>query len=382
MYTSVIGQYIDSRGKTRILNFENVSLIVSPLPPLDVPEMSIQEIRKATLYNALEFIIKHNLKITEKCISESSISRELYDSQDCITGLWLKGDASTAFYYIFVDSCDSLSVQKISDIPISQAANPMLTFEESEFEKVRKSSKIAEYLKQYALIEFSHFPTNFGPRNFSVKPNYDYSLPPESLGSKLSRKNAYFYTGGKIIVPDEDTRDRLILHAKVSAYNDPSIVERYKIKKAIEGPLFYKSVSDFTLQEHDLIFTSGEDVKKWKIQVTPQVYNENEVSQVPLPNSKIPYYYRNSKIEGGRLMIIQNTFDGDFPSALAVSKYWETHRVNVGYRPKDIAVPENSSFNVYTEEGKTHSSSDSDKITMKIFAYIYGDRSYAAVLFL
>jgi hypothetical protein len=56
----------------------------------------------------------------------------------------------------------------------------------------------------------------------------------------------------------------------------------------------------------------------------------------------------------------------------------------VGYRPKDIVVPENSSFNVYTEEGKTHSSSssDSEKITMKIFAYIYDDRGYAAALFL
>ena len=36
-FTDVISQFIDMDGKTRILNYEEVSLIISPIAPLDKP---------------------------------------------------------------------------------------------------------------------------------------------------------------------------------------------------------------------------------------------------------------------------------------------------------------------------------------------------------
>lgn len=401
LFTDARHQYIDSNGKTRVLFYDGgVSLSVSPIPPLDLPELALKGVKRVSLQVAMEFIYKYSLKITEKHndLIEGKVTDNgdvIYENDGKIDGLWVKVNESISFGYIFIDRDTSVpnDLAGILDkIPFSEGVqNPILPYtqRESALSLYRKNYKIAEYLKHYALIEFANYPNSFGNKNFSIRPNHDYAIPPEGLGTRLKRRNAYFYSGGKIVVHDEETRDRLILYAKVSAYNDPSILKRYKEKQVIDGSSYYKCLSDFRQTPNQLLFSSPQDLIAWKSQMSAGRMNENTVSPFPLPNETKPYYYRNLNIEGGRLMIIQNTAKGDFPSALAVSKNWEIKHVNSGYNTlptRALAQEKDVSFEVFTEEGMSHFSyadkSGDNKIILKIFAYLYGEGSYGAALFL
>lgn len=376
-FNGIKSQYIDDSGKTRILNYDGgISIAVSPIPPLDVREAPIDDVIQVSLEYALTFIAERNFQITEKCG---------YEEGDLMSGLWLQGNESISFGFIFINQTDEKSLESIRDIPYnSDVLDPILVGTKSEMDIMRSNAKIAEYLKQYSLIEYAHNPTTFGINNYSVKPQHEYNLP-ENLGSKLTRFSPYFYRGSRIAVHDIDTRDRLMMYAKVTAYNDSTMIQRYKLKAVIDGPLFYKSVKDFRVQPNQFVFATQLDVLRWKNEIFNNIANYT-VNSIPLPDSKYPYYYRNLKIMGGRLMIIQNTREGTFPAALAVSKKWELQHINPGYDPKDITLPEKEilAFEVFTEDGLTHKSGTSTENNplLKIFAYIHGESQYGAVLFL
>lgn len=401
LFTDARHQYIDSNGKTRVLFYDGgVSLSVSPIPPLDLPELTLTRgVKRVSLQVAMEFVYKYSLKITEKHndLIEGTLTGSgdvIYENDGKIDGLWVKVNESISFGYIFIDRNASIPediAEALDKIPFSEGVqNPILPYTqlESALTLYRKNYKIAEYLKHYSLIEFANYPNSFGNKNFSIRPNHDYAVPVEGLGTRLKRKNAYFYSGGKIVVHDEETRDRLILYAKVSAYNDPSILKRYKEKQVIDGPSYYKCLSDFRQASNQLLFSNPQDLIAWKSKMSTQRVDENLVSPIPLPNETKPYYYRNLNIENGRLIIIQNTIKGDFPSALAVSKNWEIKHVNTGYNtlPRALAQEDKDiSFEVFTEEGMSHFSyadKSDNKIILKIFAYLYGEGSYGAALFL
>jgi hypothetical protein len=128
-----------------------------------------------------------------------------------------------------------------------------------------------------------------------------------------------------------------------------------------------------------LIFMDTHSILKWKMDGARSVANTSIFAQ-PKPWAKEPYYYRNLRIKKGRLAIIQNSENRDFPSALAISKKWITSSVNPGYTPDLNLIKIDSAplFRVYTEKGKTHESKKGKNI---ITIFGYDDGSYAGLLF-
>jgi len=375
IFEGVLSQYIDVNGKTRALNYEDISLSTSPLPPLDVKESPIDDIKLATIRKALEFIRKYDLEITEQDGDEKS---------KIIQGLWVKSRKDPppiVFGYIPIE-IPKKKTNALNNVPFSTetTTDPLFVGTNSELDTFRINSKIAEYLKQYSLFEWANDSENFGMDNFKIIPNHKYDL--KKLNSRIIRGNDVLYKGNRLIVNDEETAKRLINFVKVSSLNDSTIIDRYKNKRIIDGSSLYTSIVDFRTEKKQLVFLNREGVLQWKMEKSRDLANSNVYSQ-PRPWNKEAYYYRNLNIENGKLMIIQNTEDGDFPSALAVSKMWETRTINPGYNPDpDIYVPEDGlKFEVFTEEGKYHESGKSKSlITLKIFGY--DDGSYGAVLFL
>lgn len=378
IFENVRSQFVDGNGKTRALNYGNISLATSPLPPLDIPEAGLENVSEAPIQDVLEFVESHKLEIVEQ---DGSIEDQL------VQGVWVTSTLDPppiAFGYIPVEIPKD-GTNSLENIPFSklETTDPLFVGMESDLDTMRKHAKIANYLKQYSLVEWAQDPEKFSVDNFHIDVDHEYDI--RSMGNRIVRgNNSVMYHRNKIIVPDQDTAERLVTFVKVSVYNDPNIRDRYLDLKVVDGASFFTSISDFRREKKQLVFMSREATLQWKMEKSRELVNTNVFSQ---PRSWVaePYYFRNLNIEGGKLMIVQNTREGDFPSALAVSKMWETRAINPGYDPdEDIFVPEKElAFEVYTEEGKSHESDiKPTKQNPRLRIFGYDDGSYAAVLFL
>lgn len=360
-------QHIDLYGKCRILNFDGVSVATSPLPPLNVPEVPKSETRLSTVETALKFMKNTNLEIVEQDIDAPT---------QLIKGFWVRSvtkPPELVFGYIPIED----DRKELEDVPKSHETiiDPIYVESESYLQIARTNEKIAEYLKEYSIYEWAQKPSKFSiKRNFVVVEGHNYDL---SRVNYRMERNDVFYENGRIIVPDIETAKNLMSFVSVSALNDSSLEKRYKHKKSVNVSAFFKYVTDFESENDQLVFMGKGSLVAWLARDTENIFN---VSQQLLPNAKHPYYYLNMSIENGRLMLLQNTKDENFASALAVSKEWERTKTNVGYKPVDIFVEENPSFQVYTKDGLSHQSDKKSEFVYKLFGY--DDGSYAALLFL
>lgn len=401
IFEGVKNQIIDDHGKARALVYDyegGLTLFISVLPPLDVEEVGMEDIYLTSIKNVQEFAKKKNLEIVEQDGSER---------RNITQGVWVKPktEQGIIFGYIPIDFEIDEEGQGISlkGVPFSseQTTDPFMTGESSMLSIYRKNKKIAEYLKEYSIIEWAHSQSddddeeNFGSNNYVIIPNYEYDV--DKLDTSIERFNDVLYDDGRLIVKDEETMDRLIMFVKVSTLNNMNIKEEYLNRKTINGGKIYENSSDFKQNSHQVIFSSISNIRRWRDAKLFELHRNNIFSEV-LPSSKSPYYFKNFKINNGRIAIIQNTEGGDLFSALYVSKKWRDNRVNKGYNvgyinitdepkegdEKDVRketkpLRDKVEYDVYTEsEGKTFEGKGSDKLSL----IGYDDGSYGAILFL
>jgi hypothetical protein len=387
----VITQHIDTNGKTRVLNYENVSLAVSPLPILDVPEVGMDMTISSNVKVVLEFLERKKLDIVEQHGNEGKIQ-----------GVWVRSlekPPIITFGYIPIDLPENEDENNAIDgVPYSDenVVDPLFVGEDSELNDMRKNERLAEYLKQFSLWEYSNAnPNQISMKNFYVNDEYEYEGW-SGTGFKFDRNNTFYY-GKKLIVPDEETAKRIILFVETSVFNDYSIPIRYRNKKNMDNSLFFSTINDFRKEHKQLIFMGREAVLRWKLEVTREISNSN-VHSHPRPLNKEPYYYRNFSIKGGALMIIQNTKRKDLPSALVVSYFWEnpfsdkenivqdkSKGINIGYNPKTDVIETYRNityYDVYTEKGITYTGNKKSSEIVKSSVFAYENGNYAAILFL
>lgn len=368
---SVISQYIDTNGKCRILNFDDISIITSPMPLFDKPTASKNEIKYATMEAVKTFSDALNLKI---------ISQDLYPDTKIIKGLWVESISTPKLFidsYIPID--DEPMLDGIDIAPKYKIA-PLFVEESSYLQTARDNEKIAEYLKEYTLYEWAQNPKTFGKNNFIVIENHNYSL---STAGYVFNRNRNFYQGKKLIVPDEDTMQRLIIFAEVSASNDSKLSLKYKNKKNINVYRLFLTLSDFKHENQQLIFIGKTPLETWITKHTTG-NDPDKISAKLLPSNEEPYFYRNFSIKNGILSIIQNTKNKDIATAVIVSREWNNVNTNIGYNPKLelYGGVDDVSYDIYNYQGLIDQvkSSKKGKIVANIFRY--ADNTYAAILFL
>jgi hypothetical protein len=365
LFENVASQKIDSRGKTRVLNYKksgtNLSLITSPLPPLDIPE-SPDELYEVTVDIASKFIAKRELKITEQDGNES----------DGIQGLWITTSSENpGIYYGYIPVIRGS--KPLPDIPFVEAfKNDPLRTDDLKTSKVMKhteNQKLADLMKQYTLYAYAMNPKGFDPQKvFVIKPNQKYTL--------TTTDNTTIYSGGKIIVPSEDIKKRLVSYLKVSLLNDtPGVLALKNISRS------YMNISDFRFAPNQLIFLSKESLIGWKnkINVTRE---HNTILNIIDPEAKEPYFYKNNNITHGDLAIIQPVKDGSRERALSVSYKWINDRINIGYDPEIRADIADISYIQYDENGKTETVRSKTKDKVASIILVKGKKTYAALLFL
>ncbi len=410
LFDSVVSQYIDNNGKTRMLTYggddsNTVCLMVSPIPPLGVA--IDKTIIPASMATVLKFIKERGLLI----VSQDG------NADQGIQGVWVETkEQNVGIYYGYIPITPPTflasgqkprleSKKVIANVPFSDRGDPIRTDPQSELSNFRRNRKIAEILKQYVLYTYANEVASiageidFNENYFWVDPDHTYDI--DRLNKKLFREgNDVIYREGYIVVPSEDIRDRLLAYLKVNLLNDtPGILSMADplvsgaitpttINTGLPLDNYYQVISDFRLSPgstDQIIFTSTNGLKRWKRDtIKKQKLDPNMISSAPMENQKDPYYYRNPKIGKATLMLIQNVAGGLLENALAVAWVWSESKVkNIGYTPSVDAITTASkvslTYIIYTESGEIERVTSKTK-PQHIFRYESG--AYAALLFI
>lgn len=368
LFEGVSSQFIDNEGKTRILNYEIgseiLTLYTSPLPPLPTIQL-LTEINSASPDTLKEFLIKADMSVTSQYVVDGV----------CL-GVWCidnKTPKRLTYAYIPINYegvLESIPIETDEyKLPIDIISSSSLL---KEFEK---NQRIANYLIQYTLLLASSiYPSTLTPNNFVVDEEHEYNI--NSLNKLLIYDNDVFYRTSllnsqpRIIVPTADAIERLIYYvAAFKLTNETQLIE-YKNRKNISG--VYNTLSDFRISDSQFIFTNAQSLYRWTD--SPSLFDQNLVEYKVNLTIKEPYYYRNINVDGGKLFLVQNVFEGSILRALRVSEEWRDRRVNIGYNAKFIDNADSTPYTVYTINGPSPSSNNPNKVLL------YYGNIYAALL--
>ncbi len=337
-------QGIDNNGKVYLLNYNNgLSLFVSPSIPLPI--------KTDKKYNTID------PDDIQKYIKKNKIVGVSSDKK----GLFIK---TTSFDQAYIPLSRPIKGEyKIIDSSIYIEDRN----QESYLLEMQKNRKIAQYLKEYALFFYS-LKGNLDVNDFVIKKNYEYNY--QKLKKKLLPDTKIMFKHKKLIVPSENVRDRLLYYIKAEILNNILEVENYKNRKLIKG--HYQFISDFKSFPEQLIFIEMDDLIYWLEKETSEV-SENEITNVLDSDREIAYFFKDYRINNGKLNIVQNVLDGDLKRALYVAKEWKDNKINIGYLAPNIKTT--IKYNVHTLEKS--GSKDSDINVLQ-----YDNGNYAALLFL
>lgn len=375
LFENVNSQFIDENGKTRILNFDNITLLISPIPPLDVKNIKVKRtedipILEADLKSATSFIKEKGLLIVSKD-----------GNPEGIQGLWIApknmnlGITNGYIPLTPIPAPDAL--KKVRYVDIHQN-DPIRTDgrQHSILTKYRKNRKIADFLKEYTLYTYSLELENFGEDSFHIDSDHTYDI--EGLNRRLYRDgNDVIYYRDRLIVDSEETRDKLISYLKVMLLNDkPGVLA---LNKATTVSNFYKTTSDFRSPSYNLVFTSKKGVLRW-MESKATVSMGKQIAQFLVPDIEEPYFYRSAKIKQNQLVIVQNVNGGSLDRAKTVSMKWAKDRVNIGYDAEISNVVEDMSHITFTNMGEVSKIKKKSKEYANVI--LYKDGTYGALLFL
>lgn len=371
LFEEAVGQYIDTNGKTRMVNYSinggQISLCVSPIPPLRVPSINLKDTKTVSVAVAVEFMKIKSLQVVEQDGNK----------ENGIKGIWVETkEQNSGIYYGYIPITPTKKT--IGNVPFSKRNDPIRTnvTQQSELAAFRKNRKIAEILKQYTLFTYAMHPEDFDENYFWVDPDHVYDV--EKLNKRLYVEgNDVIYRDGYILVPSEEVKNGLMSFLKVNLLNDTPGVMAMTNAKTIEN--YYQTISDFRFQgPEQLIFVNRTGLKRWKYEMVAKNKNRRVVSAFPIDNSKDPYYYKNIKIRRDSLMIVQNVNGGTLERAISVAYKWNTFRRNHGWDTAVSDIIDDISYVIYVETGEIERQKKKTNFT-HIFQYENGE--YAALLF-
>lgn len=345
----VRGQYLDDYGKLRVINYDHVSLMTPPLPPLEMEEIKIKDIKRATTSQLFDIIEDKQLFISSQVIKEGKT-----------VGVWVEKESENLVNgYIPTDNIDILP--EIDEAPIGRT-NPLEVSQESLLNKMKYNSKVSLFLCQYVLYEYSRKSRMLKKKDFVIIPDHVYNF--EELDKKFIPDNDIIYRDGKIIVHNKSTRDKLLSYLKIQLFNRPNEIKTFSDRVNIEN--YYLSLSDFSSSPSQYIFLSIENLRDWK---NSKQKEDSDKVRYTLSSSSEPFFYRG-KIGKGKLFLVQNV--SNLEDARKVGETWYNEGYNLGPDPGDIIL-QDLDYILYLESGVKTGSGN-------IMVLKYNDEHYAALL--
>jgi hypothetical protein len=371
LFEDAQSQIVDNSGKCRAFIFKssesNLSVFVSPLPPLDLPITS--EIYRCSAKDALAFLTKNDINVA------------FQDSDgEKIQGLWLDIEKKIpSIIYAYIPIIVTKKIDGILDAP-ENLSDPLRTEKKSLLNEYRNSKKVASVLMEYILLLYANDPDSFGNRSekkfghdkFRIDEGHVYT---DEEITKILTLDSSLLKRGRLIVPSTVVRDRLLSFLRVCLLNDEYSVLDTKNKKQIDG--WYSGVEDFRESPNSLIFLEREGLKRWKKSVEGDsksyIRQQEHILCETLQSSSLtePYFWKG---ENNRIAIIQNVQDGELKRALSVSEKWIRDRINDGYHTP--GTTENLGYTLYDIKSVVKKKGNGD-----LSILLYPDGKHAALLF-
>lgn len=320
LFNGITSQYIDNYGKCRAVNFKEFSMIISPIPPFDIPES------KSIIYCDLDTL---KYKIEEKNLA---ILYQQKFSDKKISGFWVyaSDDIQNFVVNIFIPTIIVDYIENLEFAP-DRLYEPINRNNISSLDRNNEALKISIFLKEYTLYTYSLNPELFSIDSFVIIPNYNYNL--DRIGKRIFIEgNDVMYLDNRIIVPSKEIRDKLIQHLEITKLNDRYLVEKYRDRNIISD--YYHSLKDFRSKDLQLIFLDTHSLLNWREKHFSKAHNT--ISYKLNTKTEDPYYYINGNIPG-LIVLIQNVQNGELSRALNVCKEWKLYRTNTqGFNSEPI----------------------------------------------
>ena len=336
---TLISQTFDSYGKTRIIEFEwektNGLMLTSPLPPLILPEIKLNDRNKLLLPHDKILSLIERLDIDVSGINIST---------DKVIGMI--GNVSIEIPVENVSKLQSLIMPLVSN---SRYSFPILDTKRSEIKQYTYYKKTARYVLNYTIWFYSKYlhdnslpPSietlkRFVDEKTKIDPNWDYGI----ILRTISLESPVF-DGEKIVFKTIETLKRIIYSLRLYTERQLEKLLTYHTRKTLEN--YYVDVDDFDIHQHQVILQGEDTVHNW---ICEQKSNY-ELSDHIIPEKDISYFFQNSLVSPN-VMLCQNT--DSHQKAIAICNIWNKTGINVGKDPPPESLPLDSNLpktNIYS----------------------------------
>jgi hypothetical protein len=308
-------QKCDSYGKTRLLNIiynnNNLTLLTSPIQPVNILEVNNNNIIKTDISIAKAFADEAKMIITSQ-ITVKNIVKEL------------SGYIGNVNISIPVND----TRQYIKNIP---KVKNSLNYSEnyiSAIDRYNQNKKLARYVTEYIYWLYSKFLkeedinniTNesifaFQRKYIRIDKDFVYGNVPKTFSMKSG-----LMSNNRLIVKSEETLKRLLYVLRLALVRHLPKILKYYTRNVIEE--YYIDITDFDKYSFQVVLEGEQSVFNW-IQEKKNIYNiRNQVVNV-----LVPYFFQNDLI-GPQIYLAQNV--DSYLKAIKISETWNTLGYNLG----------------------------------------------------
>ena len=314
---SIVGQEIDSYGKTRRLDVKYqkkfFTLLTDPIPPVQVLETK-DPIIETDIDSASDII----------AYMGGALESQTLESADNPVVVQL----NTVIGNVKV----SIPVKKSNkfDIPIEYGSKYPMSVK-SSLQIFNHNKRISRYMTEYLFWAFSKYLeeskvdeitdkvlSKFAAKSFTINPTHEYGDIPKFFGNNNS-----IMTGGRLVVHSEDMIKRMMYVLKLYSVRDLKSLREYRRRKVIRN--YYDEISDFTHYPGQVILEGEDSVERW-LQETDSISIIRKTVDV---GRKGPYFFSNPLVVNGKVFLAQNTTS--LRSAIGISKTWYLEGYNNPY---------------------------------------------------
>lgn len=319
----IIEQGIDSYGKTRMLrikfNKDIITLLTSPIQPMDYKEVNDWVITKVSENIAIEIIKELGIKITGQDVTED-----------------------------FAKTYNGILGNVEVSIPIEDSIpSPNLVFSKfginypednrSNLNNYNKYKKIARYMTSYIFWLYSKYLNeenetisldsilSFREKYIVIDKNFEYI---GNIAKRFDMSNPLFIKN-KLIVKSEETLKRLLYALRIFSRQREKLLNYYKLEN-IEN--YYLDVTDFDQYHYQVIIQGEESLKNW---IKDQTINYNLYDTIQI-NKLQPYFFRNKLVNNEEIYLAQNS--NTLEQSLKIHKIWKKKGYNLGQEECDIEI--------------------------------------------
>lgn len=335
----IFQQGIDSYGKTRMLRLKFkgsiITMLTSPIQPIDCLEIDDWIVTKVDSRIALDFLKETKVTITGQNVTE--YYAKTYNG--------ILGNVNISIPINDEIPEDNEDFNNIFGINYPE-------YMISNLQNHNKYKKLARYITSYLFWLYSKYLHEKGQAVSldsikSFRDNYitiDNSFQYEGNVSKKFDMRSPLMKNGKLVLKSEETLKRLIYTLRVFSRDRRKLLNYYKMEN-IEN--YYLDLTDFDQYQFQVIMQGDQAVENW---INEHKLNYNLHNDIQIDVSE-PYFFKND-IVSDEIMLAQNTTT--LEKALRISKIWKNQEYNIGSDPEiDDNEPLSNSFLLLSYKNST-----------------------------